>query len=234
MKGFTTLGNLDEVLTLIQTDETVAGNWQTAREIEDNVMEPNWFPHTVKRDSDVMLQIKKSMLALTRQQVIDVLGGFTPESVGIKLDNLQDEQLQPFKGLLVTDPAEPQLKYVLVRQVAIKLSEVAMPSGSQLYRDQPKQTFDFKLGELESEKEFGVAFTKMRTSPHSMSSLAAKLEAHRKKVDVGNRNSGPLEDTGADASGEGGAAGASGDLAHLTPTRPAGPVLNHRNFMESC
>jgi len=236
-KGFTPDGSFEEVAAKLGEDEELAQQWESAGHVQAGTEAPKWFPHEVKQNKGVTVSVSRSMVGLTRQQLIEVLDGVAPEEVGIRLDNLKDPHGNVYKGLLLTNPARPYLEYTFTHQEGVFTSEKAMPDDVQMYEAQPEKTFGFKRSELESAKDVSGVLVKMKTMPYSMDVLKKRLEdyaAKKRQADEREDNDAD-DDEDDDKSPVKRSPSAKGSATSgVSPSvKRSGPVLNVSAFRDS-
>jgi hypothetical protein len=71
----------------------------------------------------------------------------TPESLGFKLQDLVNEHGKIFKGVLMIDPDQPDVRYEFFRTVSSDKHELKMPRSSMLWSGQDKLVYENMLAE---------------------------------------------------------------------------------------
>ena len=236
IKGFMVDGTIDNVVLKTATKDEVREEWEEAEEIEAGKRSPDWFPHDVAREDDVVVRVTRPMVGLTRADLCAILNPKTPEEVGIKLEDLKDEQNQAFKGILVPNPARPYVEYEFSRVRTVSNRETRMPSSSQIYTNQPDKTFEYEKKQFFDDKEVKTLVTKIRTMPWTVESVKEKLaQALNKEASRGGRPNASHPEAAGDAPSQlGGKMDCSGEVDRAASIKTLrGPVLNKMALEDS-
>ena len=174
--GFTIDGDFESWVRARDADSEKQADFQEAKKNLVEGAAGDWMPQVVNEDGEVSVKISKVMIGLTRADLVDILHGVAPESLGIKLQDLKNESNDVYRGLLIPDPVSPHTRYEFSRTAKARVTTEAMSKDSQVFAKQAARTFDYCKNQLQHEKETAHLLTKIRTSRWTLEALREKAE----------------------------------------------------------
>ncbi|CAK0848675.1 unnamed protein product, partial [Prorocentrum cordatum] len=227
-KGFTHFGSLEVVQQGVQDEDShIHDCWEEALRTEAGE-QGQFFPTAVDEGSQYIVSVVKPMIGLNRAQLIsDVLEGEEPEKLGIKLQDLPDQDGNTYKGVMVPNPNRPYLEYDVMHQHFATMTTHKMQPSQQMYSAQSFGTFSFVKKGLAQDSKLKLICVKARTENHTLDSLASKADAYkRSKADAERARLAAEEADGSPGGSPGESPLPAAGLPGAGASASAGPLLN--------
>lgn len=175
LRGFSMGGNFEAVCAKI-ADETsdIAKQWSEAMQKESGSSSTELESKDIFEESGVEINVTRSLVGIPRADLIQVMGGATPEDAGIKLETLKNEQGETFRGLLVINPQRPWVEYEVKRKLSATQRLCKLAAADQLYEAHGEKTYNFTRQDVEKRQDNALVMTKLRTLPFDTATLKAR------------------------------------------------------------
>ena len=129
----------------VSGDATEKGAFLVANAIRTGKRLADFFPTEVLQQNNIGYEVSRKYIGMTRQQFIDYWER-TPESLKVKLKDIENEQGKLFKGILMVDPNAPWVHYKTTRVVSSAMQDLKMPRQNQLTAQQGRSVFESAVG----------------------------------------------------------------------------------------
>lgn len=111
MKAFSHHGTFMEFVDKKAHDEQLQKQYTQAHRVLQKKEAPSWQATVVDDADEVKVTCTLSLVGPSRSDLVNLLGGTTPEELGVKLESLEHPDGSVYKGLLMPDPQCPWPRY---------------------------------------------------------------------------------------------------------------------------
>ena len=135
------IGGFWEFCIWVATEMKAKESFMQATEIREGRATATFFSGDVLQQSIVGYRAYKKYVGLTKQQFMDKFH-VTPESLGIKLRLLVNEQRRQYSGVLLQDPTDPYVHYEVGSTRGALRNQWRMQADQKLQEDQDAKVFE--------------------------------------------------------------------------------------------